>query len=149
MGIDCLAKLEVPIIKLSNVDKKDDDSDPESRKLWLERSKQVRDALEEYGCFLGEYDDDESSCSCNSSSSPKLNSNNYEEIFKGLKELFDLPLETKIKNVSDKPYHGFLDCRTPFVLPLHQSLGIENASSYEAVQFFVNLLWPSGNHHFW
>uniref|UniRef100_A0A9I9E977 Fe2OG dioxygenase domain-containing protein n=1 Tax=Cucumis melo TaxID=3656 RepID=A0A9I9E977_CUCME len=147
MGIECLAKLEVPIIKLPNIDKKDDDIDPESSKLWLERSKQVRDALEEYGCFLCEYDDDESSRCCNSSSSSKLDSN-YEEIFKGLKELFDFPLETKMKNVSDKPYHGFLDSRAPFVLPLHQSLGIENASSYEAVQSFVNLLWPSGNHHF-
>lgn len=132
MGIESLAKYsQVPLIKFST---ENNVVHPESTK-WLETCSQVRVALEEYGCFLAEYE----------SAPQEL----YEAIFKGLEELFDLPLETKMKNVSDKPYHGFLDHRAPFVLPLHQSLGIENATSFQAVHSFVNLLWPSGNHHFW
>ncbi|XP_038878200.1 2-oxoglutarate-dependent dioxygenase AOP3-like [Benincasa hispida] len=131
MGIQSSAKSEVPVIKFSI--ENDEDLHPQSTK-WLETCSQVRAALEEYGCFLAEYE----------SASSKL----YDEIFKGLKELFDLPLETKMKNVSDKPYHGFLDHTAPFVLPLHQSLGIENATSFQAVESFLKLLWPSGNHHF-
>lgn len=124
-----LAKAKLPVINLSI-----ENVSPESTN-WLEICSHVRAALEEYGCFLGEF----------GSATPELD----DEIFKGLEELFDLPLETKMKNVSDKPYHGFLDHRTPFVLPLHQSFGIENSESFEAVQSFVDLMWPSGNRRFW
>lgn len=129
MRFQSLGKPEVPLINFSN-----ENVQPQSSK-WFETCGHVRAALEEYGCFLVEYEN----------ASKEVD----DAIFKGLKELFDLPLETKMKNFSDKPYHGFLDHRTPFVPPLHQSLGIENSASFEAVESFVKLMWPSGNDHFW
>ncbi|XP_023525673.1 2-oxoglutarate-dependent dioxygenase AOP3-like [Cucurbita pepo subsp. pepo] len=131
MGFRSSTNPEVPVISFSIENLR-----PKSTK-WVETCSHVRAALEEYGCFLAEYENDVEQ-------EVELD----DAIFNGLEKLFDLPLETKMKNVSDKPYHGFLDHRAPFVLPLHESFGIENAASFEGVESFVKLMWPSGNHHF-
>lgn len=101
---------------------------------WLLACKDVQRALEEYGCFILLYH-----------KTPSLHLNNA--IFGALEELFDLPTETKMKNVYDKPLNGYVG-QIP-KLPLHESLGIDNATALDGAQAFTNTLWPSGNQRFW
>ncbi|PON66362.1 Oxoglutarate/iron-dependent dioxygenase [Parasponia andersonii] len=101
---------------------------------WLSTCDEIRQALEEYGCFLAIYD----------KVSPQL----YESIFGEAKELFDLPTDIKMKNISDKPYFGYIG-KHALIPPLHESLGIANSTTLEAAQSFTNLMWPSSrNDHF-
>ncbi|KAG4949859.1 hypothetical protein JHK84_043287 [Glycine max] len=67
-------------------------------------------------------------------------------IFAALQELFDLPLQTKILNVSKKPYHGYVG-QYPMV-PLFESMGIDDANVYENVESMTNIMWPHGNPSF-
>ncbi|KAI3703308.1 hypothetical protein L1987_73270 [Smallanthus sonchifolius] len=68
------------------------------------------------------------------------------EVYANVKTLFDLPTETKMKNTSSKPFHGYLG---PFrTRQLYESMGIEHATSLDDVQSFANLMWPSGNDQF-
>ncbi|OUZ99666.1 Oxoglutarate/iron-dependent dioxygenase [Macleaya cordata] len=62
------------------------------------------------------------------------------------KELFDLPLETKIQNTYEKPYFGYVGQTS--VRPLHEGMGIDDAPIHERVQNFTNLMWPEGNDNF-
>lgn len=101
-------------------------------KSWVLTSQKVRHALEEYGCFMAVY----GGCS------QQLK----KEAFDGLKPLFDLSKETKIKNTSNKPFHGYLGPSS--ATPLNETLGIQDATSLDAVQSFTNLMWPQGNDHF-
>ncbi|XP_076932500.1 putative 2-oxoglutarate-dependent dioxygenase AOP1 [Bidens hawaiensis] len=99
---------------------------------WNMTSHKVRQALEEYGCCMAIYGG--------------FSQEAKKEVYDALKTLFDLPVETKMKNTSDKPFHGYLG---PFhTRPLYESLGIECATSYDSVQSFTNLMWPSGNENF-
>ncbi|PON89440.1 Oxoglutarate/iron-dependent dioxygenase [Trema orientale] len=105
-----------------------------STSSWLSTCDEVRQALEEYGCFVATYD----------KVSPQL----HDSIFGEAKELFDLPTDVKMKNISDKPYFGYIG-NHPLIPPLHESLGIANSTTLEAAQSFTNLMWPSsGNDHF-
>ncbi|GKV35775.1 hypothetical protein SLEP1_g43995 [Rubroshorea leprosula] len=70
---------------------------------WLSACKNVRKALEEYGCFI---------------------------------------VENKMKNRYEKPLNGYVG-QIP-KLPLHESMGIDNATSLEGTQYFTNLMWPEG-----
>ncbi|OVA05589.1 hypothetical protein BVC80_979g5 [Macleaya cordata] len=64
------------------------------------------------------------------------------------KDLFDLPLETKVKNLSKKPYMGYVAMQ--HVLPLFESSGIEEAHQLDQAQAFTDLMWPDGgNPSFW
>lgn len=102
---------------------------------WFSVCNDVRRALEEYGCFVALYD--------------KISQQHRTSMFSELKELFDLPTEIKMKNVSDKPYFGYIG-NHPSIPPLHESLGIENATTLEGVESFTNIIWPKrGNNHFW
>ncbi|XP_054780189.1 probable 2-oxoglutarate-dependent dioxygenase AOP1.2 [Prosopis cineraria] len=69
-------------------------------------------------------------------------------VFDLMKELFDLPLETKKQKTSDKPNHGYFE-RNPKV-PLYEAIGIDlDGPSYDkAVQNFTNIMWPTGYDHF-
>ncbi|PQP95294.1 hypothetical protein Pyn_19618 [Prunus yedoensis var. nudiflora] len=69
------------------------------------------------------------------------------EAFSLIRQLFSLPLETKKKNVNPKPFHGY--CGEYPHVPLYESLGLEDASNFEAVREFTELLWPNGHDHFW
>ncbi|KAI3707991.1 hypothetical protein L2E82_36974 [Cichorium intybus] len=93
---------------------------------------EVRHALEEYGCFLVVCD--------------AVTKEVSREVFDALETLFDLPLETKVKNTSDKAYHGYVG-QIPF-LPLLEGMGIEHPTSVNAVNSFTNVMWPSGNDNF-
>lgn len=101
---------------------------------WVSTTKKVREALEEYGCFVALYD----------TVSAEVSSN----MFDSLKELFDeVPLERKLQNVSEKPYHGYFG-QNP-LMPIHESMGIEHPILPTNINSFTNLMWPSrGNHSF-
>ncbi|XP_022721108.1 probable 2-oxoglutarate-dependent dioxygenase AOP1 [Durio zibethinus] len=99
---------------------------------WLLACKNVRQALEEYGCFIVEYDN--------------FPLELHNQVFSLLEELFDLPTETKMKNRYEKPLNGYIG-QIP-KLPLHESMGIDNATTLDATQFFTNLMWPRGNDRF-
>lgn len=106
--------------------------DPSSSS-WLSTRQDVVRALEDYGCFIAIYD--------------KLPLDLHEAIFRASEELFDLPQETKVLNTSGTPSHGYVG-QEP-VIPLYEGLGIENATTFQGVQKFTNLLWPNGNDFFW
>jgi isopenicillin N synthase-like dioxygenase len=100
---------------------------------WVSACKEVRLALEDYGCFVLVYN--------------KVPSDLRNGVFGALKELFDLPTETKMQNKYEKPLNGYVG-QIP-KLPLHESMGIDNATTQEGTQSFTNLMWPNGNDNFW
>ncbi|KAL3511834.1 hypothetical protein ACH5RR_024551 [Cinchona calisaya] len=99
---------------------------------WCKARKEVMSALEEYGCFVA---------LCDDISLPLHNG-----VFKALEELFDLPTETKMKNKSSKPLYGYVG-QIP-VVPLYESMGIDNANTIEGIQAFTSVMWPNGNEGF-
>ncbi|KAB2601983.1 inactive 2-oxoglutarate-dependent dioxygenase AOP2 [Pyrus ussuriensis x Pyrus communis] len=99
---------------------------------WLSTAKQVRFALEEYGFFVAQYDQ----------ISPELQNN----IFGQAADLFEVPVENKVKNVGEQPYHGYIG-PNPF-MPLYESLCIDNVTSPQATHKFKNLMWPAGKKNF-
>ncbi|XP_051147854.1 probable inactive 2-oxoglutarate-dependent dioxygenase AOP2 [Andrographis paniculata] len=108
-----------------------DDMKPGS-KSWLSASKNIREALENHGFFIATYD--------------KLSDMLHESIFGQADELFALPTESKIKNINEKPFHGYVG-QIPIV-PLHEGLGIDYATTLEGVESFTNIMWPNGNTSF-
>lgn len=99
---------------------------------WELVKSQVYKALVEYGCFEATFD--------------KVPLELRKTIFASLKELFDLPLQTKLLNVSKKPYHGYVG-QYPMV-PLYESMGIDDANILEKVKSMTNILWKDGNQNF-
>ncbi|EOA39118.1 hypothetical protein CARUB_v10011908mg [Capsella rubella] len=99
---------------------------------WRSISREACEALEEYGCFVAVYD----------GVTQKLEDN----VFAAAKDLFHLPTETKMKNVNEKPYHGYVG-QMP-IIPLHEGLGIDYVTNKEDAQRFTNLMWPQGNDQF-
>ncbi|KAM7480402.1 hypothetical protein LguiA_028615 [Lonicera macranthoides] len=99
---------------------------------WSLACNDIKHALENHGCFIALYD--------------KIPSDLNKSIFHAADELFDLPTETKIQNINEKPYHGYVG-QIPFV-PLHEGLGIDYATTPEGAQSFTNLMWPNGNKSF-
>ncbi|KAI3804240.1 hypothetical protein L1987_25632 [Smallanthus sonchifolius] len=100
---------------------------------WVTTSHKVRRSLEECGFFMAVYGG--------------FSQEVKKEVYDALKPLFDLPSETKMKNTSHKPFHGYLG-PSSLGSPLYESFGIEYCTSYDDVQSFANLMWPSGNENF-
>lgn len=99
---------------------------------WLMKCKNVTNALEDYGCFIGVFD----------TVSAELDT----AVFGALKDLFDLPTETKIQNKSAKPLYGYVG-QIPFI-PLYESLGIDFSNTPQGIQSFTDVMWPEGNEDF-
>ncbi|XP_062016002.1 probable 2-oxoglutarate-dependent dioxygenase AOP1 [Rosa rugosa] len=99
---------------------------------WDSIRARVHFALEEYGCFEALFN--------------KVPSDVRKGIFEATEELFDLPLQTKLRNVSQKPFHGYVG-QYPMV-PLYESMGIEEATVDGQVQSFTNIFWPQQNPNF-
>ncbi|XP_010542274.1 PREDICTED: probable 2-oxoglutarate-dependent dioxygenase AOP1 [Tarenaya hassleriana] len=118
--------LQLPVIDFSGKNLK------KGSKEWECTRSDVRKALEEFGCFEASFD--------------KIPLHLRREIFGCLEELFDLPLQTKLRNVSKKPFHGYVG-QYPQV-PLYESMGIDDADLPDQVLSFTQKLWPHGNHHF-
>ncbi|CAH2071850.1 unnamed protein product, partial [Thlaspi arvense] len=57
-------------------------------------------------------------------------------VFEAMEEVFELPVETKERNVSSKPFHGY------YSLKFYQSLGIDDANVLEKANDFTQQLWP-------
>lgn len=113
-----------------------DFSDPELKPgtpQWNLVKAQVQKALEEYGCFELFFN--------------KVHLELRKALFSGVEEVFDLPLQTKLRNISTKPYHGYVG-HYPHV-PLYESMGIDDAPVLEKAEHFTNLMWPEGNASFW
>ncbi|XP_010545796.1 PREDICTED: probable 2-oxoglutarate-dependent dioxygenase AOP1 isoform X2 [Tarenaya hassleriana] len=100
---------------------------------WETTSKNIRQALEQYGCFIVDLHE-------------KAPFDLLARVFDSLKQLFDLPTPTKMKNKYDKPMNGYVG-QIP-ALPLHESLGIDNATSLQSTRSFTDLMWPRGNDRF-
>ncbi|CAI9286395.1 unnamed protein product [Lactuca saligna] len=120
------------IPKLLIVDFTNDNLTPGTT-TWSSTCNDIRVALENHGCFIALYN----------GVSTKL----QESVFQAADELFDLPTETKIKNIVSKPYHGYVG-QMP-IIPLHEGLGIDYATDHEGAQSFTNLMWPNGNQSFY
>ncbi|CAB4303228.1 unnamed protein product [Prunus armeniaca] len=116
---------KVPVVDLSS------DLKP-GTEGWLLACKQVKYALEEYGCFEVVYH--------------KVPLELHNSIFSVLEDLFDLPLETKMQKTSDKPYHSYIGQRS--FIPLYESLAVDNPTTLEGAQDFTRVMWPAGNDSF-
>ncbi|KAJ0860372.1 putative oxoglutarate/iron-dependent dioxygenase, non-heme dioxygenase domain-containing protein [Helianthus annuus] len=99
---------------------------------WIMACHKVRHTLEEYGCFMVVSDE--------------VSQDLMKEVYANIKTLFDLPLETKMKNTSAKPFHGYVGAT--HTRPLYESMGIEQPTSLDEVVRLANLMWPSGNDQF-
>ncbi|XP_068321836.1 deoxypodophyllotoxin synthase-like [Pyrus communis] len=122
----CPAPPKLPTINFSAEDMKPGSSS------WLSTAKQVRSALEEYSSFVVQYDQ----------ISPELQNS----IFGQAADLFEVPLENKVKNVGEQPYHGYVGPHPG--IPLFESLCIDNVTSPQATLEFKNLMWPAGKKNF-
>ncbi|KAJ0478555.1 putative oxoglutarate/iron-dependent dioxygenase, non-heme dioxygenase domain-containing protein [Helianthus annuus] len=99
---------------------------------WIMACHKVRHTLEEYGCFMVVSDE--------------VSQDLMKEVYANIKTLFDLPLETKMKNTSAKPFHGYVGAT--HTRPLYESMRIEQPTSLDEVVRLANLMWPSGNDQF-
>ncbi|OMO66847.1 Oxoglutarate/iron-dependent dioxygenase [Corchorus olitorius] len=99
---------------------------------WDSVKGQVLQALQDYGCFEALFE--------------KVPTELREAIFAALEELFDLPLQTKLRNISKKPFHGYVG-QYPQV-PLFESMGFDDADIIEKVEAQTSILWPQGNTDF-
>lgn len=95
----------------------------------------VMAAVEEYGCFEAAYDQ-------------LFDWELHTSLFRAVKELFELPEETK---------RGFTDTKRPFdgyvtnlyFAPGYQAVGIGGVLDSPAIRDFTDLMWPDGNAKFW
>ncbi|KAG4154526.1 hypothetical protein ERO13_D03G073600v2 [Gossypium hirsutum] len=91
---------------------------------------QVREALEEYGCFEALFDQ-------------VLELRHA--VFGAMEELFDLPLQTKKLYVSSKLFRGY----SRDASGLHENMAIDDAHIPENIESdLTNILWPQGNKSF-
>lgn len=121
-----LLPLHLPLIDFSNKNLKP--GEPE----WDLTRAHVKKALQDYGCFEASFD--------------HIPIELRKSIFESLEELFDLPLQTKLRNVSKKPFHGYVG-QYPMV-PLYESMGIDDSDVAAKVDTFTKTLWPQGNKSF-
>lgn len=96
---------------------------------WESVKSQVHKALAEYGCFEAVFD--------------KVPLELRKAMFHELEELFNLPLQTKKRVVSSKPYHGYLGAGE-----LYESMGIDDVDVSEKVESLTRTLWPEGKPSF-
>lgn len=124
----CVGNLMLPVVDFSKKDLKP------GTNCWSSACRNVRKALEEHGCFLVVYD--------------KASNELRNSVFSSMKELFDLPTETKQKNIYEgKPLKGYVGQHPK--IPLHESMGIDEGTTLEGIQNFATKMWPNGNDNFW
>ncbi|GMI93989.1 hypothetical protein like AT1G52820 [Hibiscus trionum] len=112
---------KLPVIDFSNPNLKPGSPEWDSVKF------QVREALEEYGCF-----------EASSDQVAELRNS----VFGAMEEVFDLPLETKKLYVSDKLFRGYFEY--PSGMP--ETITIDEAQSAGNIeQRLTTTLWPHGN----
>ncbi|WMV34621.1 hypothetical protein MTR67_028006 [Solanum verrucosum] len=119
------------MIKLPEIDFSHEDLKPGTL-VWNQVKSQVHKALVEYGCFKASFD--------------KISIHLKKSIFEVSQELFDLPLQTKLKNISTRPLHGYIG-QCPQI-PLYESLCFDDANIHNKAEKFTQTLWPQGNSFF-
>lgn len=113
------SEMKLPIIDFSSEDLESNVA------VWESVKSKVHKALIEYGCFEAVFN--------------KVPLHLRKAIFLEVDELFNLPLETKKRAVSSKPYRGYLG-----PIHLYESIGIDDADVHDKVQTLINILWPQG-----
>ncbi|KAM3289869.1 hypothetical protein P3S67_018158 [Capsicum chacoense] len=114
---------KLPIIEFT------DDNFSGSTTSWISTSREIRRALEEYGCFAAVY--------------KKVMPELREVMFDHCKELFQLPLETKRQNSSDILGFGYGgNFRT---MPLAEFFGVFDGATLDSTKNFANQMWPNEN----
>ncbi|XP_042484326.1 probable 2-oxoglutarate-dependent dioxygenase AOP1 isoform X2 [Macadamia integrifolia] len=122
----CKEEVQIPYIDLP----KELVESKQGNEEWKELCRKMREAGEEYGCFMVVgYDG--------------VPTELREEMFMAMKDLFDLPIETKKKNSNPQQYRGYIG--NSELVPLYEGLGIDNAPCPDAAQAFTQLMWPHGN----
>ncbi|GFQ02989.1 probable 2-oxoglutarate-dependent dioxygenase aop1.2 [Phtheirospermum japonicum] len=124
MGSHTVHKL--PIIKFTDKNSK------HGTESWSKACNEVILALEEYGCFVALYD--------------KITQEIHNGVFEAMQELFDLPTHIKVQNKSTKPLYGYVG-QIPLI-PLYESMGIDNANTLQGLHNFTKVMWPNGNEGF-
>jgi len=99
---------------------------------WVSTCDAVRVALEDHGGFLAHYDKVD----------PLLN----HSVFSAMKQLFDLPLQTKMQHTTDKPIYSYAGQRPD--IPLYESMAIDNPLNAKSCHNYTTIMWPQGNHQF-
>ncbi|KAL4592673.1 hypothetical protein LXL04_005676 [Taraxacum kok-saghyz] len=113
--------LELPTIDFSNIKNLN-----QGTTVWDSTKAQVLKTFQDYGCFEAYFDE--------------ISDDLRNSVFASLKQLFDLPLETKLQNIPGKFFNGYIGQNKD--VPLYESLGIEDTRS------FTHLMWPHGNPEF-
>ncbi|KAJ1404161.1 Oxoglutarate/iron-dependent dioxygenase [Sesbania bispinosa] len=126
MGSQTESQLPLPVIDFT-----DENLKPGSD-TWFWTCQVVRSAFEDHGGFLALYD--------------KVDPVLYDSVFSAMKQLFDLPLEAKMQQTTDKPIYSYAGQRPD--IPLYESLAIDNPVSAENCQKYTKIMWPQGNEHF-
>lgn len=123
-----LTMSQIPLIDLN------DENLKPGTDTWLSASKVIRSALEENGCVFV--------------SNSKVPMELCNSVFALIKELFDLPPETKMQKTTDKPNQSYYG--NPKA-SLYEGIGIDldGPSNEEAIQKFATIMWPKGYDHFW
>ncbi|CAH1425573.1 unnamed protein product [Lactuca virosa] len=119
-------QIQIPVIDFSPLNM----HNPDNLSIWESIKTDVLNALHDYGCF---------------EASSVVSIALQESVNDALKQLFNLPLETKLQNTSEIAFHGYV--QSPKV-PLYESMGIGNAFIPENVDNFTNLMWRHDNPKF-
>jgi len=104
----------------------------EGSEEWKELSKKVREACENYGCFLLVCDEVKGA---------------REQTFNGLKPLFDLPEETKQQHISPMTFNTYRGRNYGNLR--FERFGIDDVLVSPTFETFTNLMWPQGNPPLW
>ncbi|CAI0444571.1 unnamed protein product [Linum tenue] len=99
---------------------------------WRELCDKVREACETHGCFCF--------------STERIPSGLRQGMVEGLRQLFELPEDTKKRHVNPKPYRSYLGKND--AVPYLESFGIDHAPNLEQARAFTTLMWPQGNPSF-
>ena len=70
-----------------------------------------------------------------------------DNIFAQSRDLFQVPLENKLKNTSEEPYRGYIGPKPG--MPLYEGIAIDNVTCPQETQKFRDLMWPHGKSKFW
>lgn len=125
MGSETVSQI-IPVVDLSDQNMKP------GTDTWVSACNVVKTSLEEYGCFVAHYD--------------KIGKELCDNVIFGIEEFFKLPLETKGKKISDRPFHGYSG--QLLTLPLYESLDIQDPLTMLGCQIFTQIIWPQGNDRF-
>ncbi|KAL3745052.1 hypothetical protein ACJRO7_014200 [Eucalyptus globulus] len=126
--MDSISTLKLPLIDLSKLD----GSKPGTGR-WDSLQSQVREALEEFGCFEVLTD--------------RMTLELHNDAFQELEALLEFPTDVKRRfNVPNKPHVGYLG-NLPHS-PLYEVFGMNYTPNSSSIEGFAYLMWPKGNTRF-